>query len=211
MHTIGRVSRRRRLGDAGGGLRVHGPTGVGTASSDGDDRGETGCSIGRGRHANPGHGVAVRRPSRSRAGLGGSAIHRRPGRDDHTSRDSCRRDVQPHALLHRQGAGARDHVRGFEVVRERSERGPQDRQRQGERGDRADDARSAAIRPLRRQGRHGRGPGDRQARAGEARRLLGADAHQREPGGRHRAGRAADRHGGRSGRPGSVRPKNERL
>ena len=62
-----------------------------------------------------------------------------------------------------------------------------------------------------RQGRHGRGHGDRQARTGGARGLLRADAHQREPGGRHRAGRAADRHGGRSGRPGGVRPQGERY
>ena len=42
-------------------------------------------------------------------------------------------------------------------------------------------------------------------------RLLGADTHQREPGRRHRAGRAADRHGGRSGRSGRVRPQDERV
>ena len=62
-------------------------------------------------------------------------------------------------------------------------------------------------RPRQRQGGHGRGHGDRHARAGEARRLLGADAHQRERSRGHRAGSAADRHGGRSGRPGGVRPQ----
>ena len=58
-----------------------------------------------------------------------------------------------------------------------------------------------------RQGRHGRGHGDRQAGAGEARGLLRADAHQREPGRGHRTGSAADRRRGRSGRPGGLRPQ----
>ena len=62
-----------------------------------------------------------------------------------------------------------------------------------------------------RQRRHGRRHGDRQARVGETRRLLGADAHQRERGGGHRAGSAADQDRGRSGRPGSVRPQGEPL
>ncbi len=62
-----------------------------------------------------------------------------------------------------------------------------------------------------RQGRHGRRHGDGQTRTGEARRLLGADPHQRERGGGHRTGSAADRHGRRSRRPGGVRPKGERL
>ena len=38
-----------------------------------------------------------------------------------------------------------------------------------------------------------------------------ADAHQRQRSRGHRAGRAADRHGGRSGRPGGVRPQREHL
>ena len=109
------------------------------------------------------------------------------------------------------GAGARVDVRVVEAVRERSERGPQDGQPQSARGDRADAARSAVRRPRERQGRHGRGDGDRQARSGEARRVLGADAHQRERSGGHRAGSAADRHRGRSGRPGGLRPEAERL
>ena len=47
--------------------------------------------------------------------------------------------------------------------------------------------------------------------AGETRRLLRADAHQRQPGRGHRTRSAADRHGGRFGRPGSVRPQREHL
>ena len=62
-------------------------------------------------------------------------------------------------------------------------------------------------RPRERQGGHGRRHGDRQTRAGEARGLLGADAHQCERSGGHRARRAADRHGGRSRRSGGVRPQ----
>ena len=50
--------------------------------------------------------------------------------------------------------------------------------------------------PVQRQGGHGRGHGHRHARAGEARRLLGADAHQRERSGGHRARSAAHRHAG---------------
>ena len=65
--------------------------------------------------------------------------------------------------------------------------------------------------PLERQGRHDRGHGDGPARAGGDRGLLRADAHQREPGGGHRAGSAVDCHGGRSGRPGGVRPKGQRV
>ena len=38
-----------------------------------------------------------------------------------------------------------------------------------------------------------------------------ADAHQRQRSGGHRAGRAADRHPGRSRRPGGVRPQGEHL
>ena len=102
-------------------------------------------------------------------------------------------------------------VRVLEVVRERSQRGLEDRQPQGARGDRADVARTAVPRPRERQGRHGRGHGDRHARAGETRRLLGADAHQRQRSRGHRPRRAADHHGGRSGRPGSVRPQGEHL
>ena len=49
------------------------------------------------------------------------------------------------------------------------------------------------------------------ARVGEARRLLGPDADERERSRGHRARRAADRHGGRSRRPGGVRPQREHL
>ena len=82
---------------------------------------------------------------------------------------------------------------------------------QGARGDGAHATRSALRRPDQRQGGHGRGHGDRHARAGEARRLLGSDAHQRERSGGHRARSAAHRHGGRSGRPGGVRPQGQHL
>ena len=82
-----------------------------------------------------------------------------------------------------------------------SEHGAEDRQPQGPCRDRPDVARPAVPGPVKRQGRHGGGHGDRQARAREARGLLGADAHQRKSGGRHRARCAADRHRGRPGRP----------
>ena len=156
--------------------------------------GDAGGDAVRGRSAHPGNGVAVRRPSGSRAARDGQAVHRRLRRAGEASRDPRGRDVQPHALLHRQGAGARADVRVVEAVRERPERGPEDRQPQGARGDRADDARSAVPRPRERQGGHGRGHGDGHARAGEARRLLGADAHQRERSRGHRAGSAGHRH-----------------
>ena len=48
--------------------------------------------------------------------------------------DSRRGDVQPHALLHRPRAGARHHLRGAEVVRDRPQHRPEDRQPQGARG-----------------------------------------------------------------------------
>ena len=150
----------------------------------------------RGRRAHPGHGLAARRPSGSRAARAGQAVHRGLRRDGQASRDSRGRDLQPHALLHRQGAGARADLRGAQVIRERSEHGPEDGQPQGARGDRADVARSAGAIPRGRQGGHDRRHGDGQAGAGGARRLLRADAHQREPGGGHRAGSAVDCHGG---------------
>ena len=46
---------------------------------------------------------------------------------------------------------------------------------------------------------------------GEARRLFGADAYQRERTGGHRARGAADDHGGRSLRAGRVRPQGQHL
>ena len=144
--------------------------------------------------APPRNGVAVRRPSGSRAGRAGQAVHRRLRRAGEASRDPRRRHVQPHALLHRQGAGARARVRVVEAVRERPEHRTEDRQPQGARGDGAHATRSALRRPDQRQGGHGRGHGHRHARAGEARRLLGADAHQRQRSRGHRARSAADRH-----------------
>ena len=107
--------------------------------------------------------------------------------------DSRRRDVQPHSLLRRPGAGARTDLRVLKAVRERSQHRAEDGQPQGARGDRADVARSAVSRARQRQGRHGRGDGDRQAGTGEARRLLRADPHQRERGGGDRSWGADDR------------------
>ena len=165
----------------------------------------------RAGRAHPGHGLSARRPPGSGAARAGQAVHRRLRRDGQAPRDSRGRDLQPHALLHRQGAGARADLRGAQVVRDRFEHGPEDGQPQGARGDRADVARSAGAIPLERQGGHDRGDGDGQAGTGGDRRLLRADAHQREPGGGHRAGSAVDCHGRRSGRPGGVRPKGQRV
>ena len=67
-----------------------------------------------------------------------------------------------------QGPATRDHLRGIEAVRERSERGPEDRQPQGARGDRAAAEGPAVPGPHGRQDRHGRRHGDRHPRAGEA-------------------------------------------
>ena len=122
----------------------------------------------RGRRAHPGHRLAARRPPGSGAARGGQAVHRRLRRDGQAPRDSRGRDVQPHALLHRQGARARVDLRGAQVIRERSEHGPEDGQSQGACGDRADVARSAGSIPLEGQGGHDRGDGDGQARTGGA-------------------------------------------
>ena len=122
--------------------------------------------------------------------------------------DPRRGDVQPHALLHRPRAGARDHLRGAEGVRDRPQHRPEDRQPQGARGADPDVAESAARGADQGHGRHGRGDGDGAARAGDAGRVLGADPHQRQPGRGHRAGRAAHRHRGRPRRPGRVRPQD---
>jgi hypothetical protein len=170
MHAIWRLSRRCRPADRGGRHGLLGPAGGGAPSGD---------TI-RGRGAHPEHRLAVRRPSAGRARRHRQAVHRRPRRVGRTSRDSRGRDVQPHALLHRQGAGARVDVRVVEAVREGSQRGLEDRQLEGARRDRADVARSAVPRPHKRQGRHGRGHGHRHARARETGRLLRADAHQRQ-------------------------------
>ena len=74
-----------------------------------------------------------------------------------------------------------------------------------------DVARPAVSRARQRQGRHGRGHGDRDPRARKARRLLESDAHQCQRSGGHRPGRAGDRHPRRSLRPGSVRPQGQHL
>ena len=53
------------------------------------------------RGADSGHGLPLRRPARRGPGSAGQAVHRRPGRDAQAPRDSRRRDLQPHPLLHR--------------------------------------------------------------------------------------------------------------
>ena len=151
MNTLARAIRRLsdccRPAHRGGRHGVLRPRGGHAGGGDwgGGDR----THAGRDGRADPGNGVAVRRSSGSRASLDGRAVHRRLRRAGHASLDSRRRDVQPHPLLHRQGAGTGLTLRGAEAVRERSERGPEDRQPQGARGDRAAAARSAATRPSR--------------------------------------------------------------
>ena len=168
-------------------------------------RGGRGCAV-------AGHAVAVRRPPGSTAwppswtpftGDFDAMVKRRAIRVGVTFN-------RTHYFIDKGQERGLD-LRVAEAVRGRSEHGPEDRQPQGARGDRADVARSAVPRPRERQGRHGRRHGDRHARAREARRLLGADAHQRERSGGHRTRRAADRDGGRSRRPGGVRPQGEHL
>ena len=109
-------------------------------------RGHAGDSRRQGR-ADSADGLAVRRPAGIRPRVGRQAIHRRLRRDGQAPRDSRRRDLQPHALLRRPGAGAWHYLRVVEAVRDRPERAAQDGQPQAARGDGADAARSALQRP----------------------------------------------------------------
>ena len=174
---------RRRAGR--GGHRLRRST-TGNAGRDGC----AGC--GCGRNADSADRLALRRPATRRACPDRQAVHRRPRRADQAAVDSCRRDVQPHALLRRSGAGARDCLRVVEAVRGGPERGTEDRQPQGARRDGADDAGAVVPGAGRRQDRHGRRDGHRDARARKTGGLLDADPHQRQPGDRHRSRRAAD-------------------
>ena len=130
----------------GGGL-LYGRDSLHRPAAGGASVGDDGGDPLRGRRAHPGHGLAARRPPGSRAARDGHAVHRGLRRDGQAPRDSRGRDVQPHALFHRQGAGARVDVRGAQVIRERSEHGSQDGQSQSACGDRADVARSAGVHP----------------------------------------------------------------
>ena len=126
--------------------------------------------------------------------------------------DSCGRDVQPNALLHRQGAAARPHVRGAEIIRERPQRRLEDRQPQGARGDRADVARSAvsgALRPARSTWSRPWSPSrpelEKLVAFSEPTRTNVSEVVVTGPG----APPICD--GRRSGRSGGVRPQGERL
>ena len=155
----------------------------------------------------------LRRSTRSRRACAARWTSRSPATSTPWSSAgySCRRDLQPHALLHRPRAGTRHHLRGAQVVRERPQRRPEDRQPQGARRAGADVAQPAASGPRQGHRGHGRGDGDGAAGTGTTGRVLGTDPHRGEPGGGHRPGRAADCRGRRSCRPDGVRPQGEPL
>ena len=76
-----------------------------------------GGGLARQRCAAAGGDLADGRASGGGPPPGGEAVHGRLRRDGQASRDSRRRDLQPHALLRRQGTGTRADLRVGQVVR----------------------------------------------------------------------------------------------
>ena len=140
-----------------------------------------------GRRADCRDRLAVRCAPGERAGRPGHAVHGRFRRTGKAPFDSSRGDLQPHALLHRQGAGTRDHVRIVEGLRKGPQCRLEDGKPQGQRRPHSAGARPAVFRAHERQDRHGGGHGHRDTGAREARGVLAADPHQRERSRGHRA------------------------